>query len=253
MRRLQQAIKSSQAGTPTKELAGKASAPAPKFAVEDIKRELPSHLRAGTGLKATLVNRLATRNGIKFRGCAPTRKAIGGAGEKAGSGGGAAGTAAAATDTATPVANKLKRPADGTDTLADDTSAPETKRQLTGRGAPHSMQHIGPLIGDHIVIEDWWSCPTDSTFGKAIKWVEDKVDAAFESASAVENTCTEHHGEADRLSEAGDSNMSSAYSKVSRDSADGDTRCCDCGAHFWCSDDYLGSTPLCEDCRSDAW
>jgi hypothetical protein len=246
VRRLQQAKKSSQAGVPTKELAGKTSAPAPKFAVEDITKELPSHLRAGTGLKATLVNRLATRHGIKFRGCAPTRKATGGAGEKAGNAGGSA------TGTATPVVNKLKRPADGTDTLADDTSAPETKRQLTGGGAPHLPQQIGPLIGDHIVIEDWWSCPTDSTFGKAIKWVEEKVDAAFESSSAVENACTDHHVEADRLSEAGDSNTST-YSKVSRDSADGDTRCCDCGTHFWCSDDYLGSTPLCEDCRYDGW
>lgn len=249
MRRRQQAKKSSQAGTPTKELAGNAPSPPRKFAVEEIKKELSSHLRAGTGLKAALINRLATRHGIKFRGCAPTRKATGGAGEKAENSGGAAGTTVAATGTATPVAVTSKRPADGMDTLAHSIIAPETKRQLTGGGAPHSPQQVGPLIGDHIVIEDWWSCPKDSTFAKAIKWAEEKVDAAFESVPAVNNACTDHHSDADRLSEAGESNMSSVYSKMSSDSADGDTRCDDCGEHFWCSDDYLGSHPLCEDCR----
>ena len=87
-------------------------------------------------------------------------------------------TTAAATGIAMPVANKLKWLADGTDSLADDTSAPESK--------------LGLLLGTVSRIVEAIS---------SIKWAEENVDAAFESASAVEDACTDHHGEADRLSE----------------------------------------------------
>ena len=213
-------------------------------------------LRPGSGLKAALINRLATKHGVKFRGCAPARKATGGGArdgvdggaEGGGGGGSAAAAAAATTSAATPVAkSSLKRPSDsdGADTLADDTGAAASKRKIN---------RVGPLIGDVLVVEDWWSCPKDSAFGKAIKWVEDKVDLEIQSASA-QDACTDQHSDDDGLLEASDSgdSMSSAYSEESRRSADYDTRCCDCGMRFPCPDDYLGSRPLCEDCRYDHW
>jgi len=203
--RLLQAKTSSQAATPTKGVAGDEDAPVsppppPKITVDDVKKELAllgRPLRAATNIKAPLVNRLAARRGIKFRGCvasSASRTAPGAAaeverGEPAGESGDAGiGAAAAASPAAAPTptltsaaglgagagaGQKRKRQAGGMlaglqagqpETVAD-AADPATKIQRAADGAAVRGPPVTTV--DRVSVGDWWSCSRDSSLGQA--------------------------------------------------------------------------------------
>lgn len=284
----QQAKTCSQAPTPAKEQPkDTAVAPPPKITVDDIKKELALlGMCGGANIKSTLVNRLATARGIKFRGCsAPTRKAAGGVGGAGKGEGCAAGPEAGCRVGGGRTAPRnagaslgLQGPPEKRRAAADDGGNEATKRprsdssRLARTQTPSDMMPargieagargssasaaLAPLgegnvrVVDSAKFEDWWSLPSDSIFGRVVKRVEEVVDAGFEPAGG-------EHGERNELDEdeesiysarcsEGGKSMSSACSELSDFDSE---QCRNCGHLFACSANYVGNYPLCHDCR----
>ena len=126
-----QAKSCSQAPTPSKEPGASAEELVPpKITMDDLKRELVLlGVRAGAGLKKTLVDRLAMRRGLKFRACVSTHMLVRGDGAGAGAGGTASAGAASAHTEA--LEKSLKRTAEDMKPLDHGTLAGESKRRLT--------------------------------------------------------------------------------------------------------------------------
>lgn len=111
----------------------------------------------------------------------------------------------------------------------------------------------GVHVGGKARLEDWWSFPCDSVFGRVINRLEKAVDAGFDPL------CGEHveHGELDEEDEesiysARRSEKDDSWSPACSDHSDygsENKQCRHCGDLFACSSDYLGRHPLCQDCR----